>query len=370
MAKIVRDARVLLKRTSTAGEVPIPGIGDDHTTWVGIPSGSSMIYNGEMFVNMVNARTWTRLTGTSIVEHTLFDLGYTPTNTQLMYLANGHVRGSSSMTFNSTTNKMSVTNLNVINLSGTNLTVNGPMKMMNIQYGASPYALLYDNTTSGISYYSLTINASNVSYTNPTYTTVASALDYLLYVTPIGNISVTGVTQFETGSSISSVILSWNVNKIMTSTIITAPSYNSGQLAPTMSGSVTDPHLRTANTTWTITVNDGTNTDTGTSTISFMNKAYWGISSNTSLSNSQIISLTNNILTTTRVRVITVAPSSQYWYYCIPASFGTPTFTIGGIENVPIATTQSFTNASGYSSSYNIYRSEFLLTGSITITIS
>ena len=93
MAKIVRDARVLLKRTTTSGEVPVVGIGDDHTTWIGIPSGSSMIYSGEMFVNMTDSRMWTRMSGTTITEHTLFDPSYIPSDSQVMYLVNGHMMG-------------------------------------------------------------------------------------------------------------------------------------------------------------------------------------------------------------------------------------------------------------------------------------
>lgn len=375
MAKIVRDARVLLKRTSTTGEIPVPGVGDDHTTWVGIASGSSMIYNGEMFLNMADARLWARISGTSISEIPVFDLAYDPTETQLLYMKDGHLTGSPDMTFDSGTNSMNVTNVQVTNLSGTNttitnLTVAGPMEMTNIGYGAAPYALFYNDVTSGVSYFTLNMDAGGISYHNPSYPTVESALDFLLYFLPVGNVSVTTGTLFEIGSSVSSVGLSWNVNKTtMTSTIVTAPSYTSGQLAPTQSGTLTDSNTRTTNTTWTITTNDGTNIDTGIASISFMNKAYWGVSSNTSLSDAQIIALSNNTLTTTRVRSITVTPSNQYWYYCIPVSFGAPTFMIGGIENVPGVTTQTFINASGYSSSYNIYRSVNLLNGSITINI-
>lgn len=66
MTKIVRDSRVLLKRSSTPGDAPVIGSGDDHTTWVGLPLN---IYKGELFLNLVDDRLWVG-TNTGIVEMT------------------------------------------------------------------------------------------------------------------------------------------------------------------------------------------------------------------------------------------------------------------------------------------------------------
>lgn len=70
MTKIVKDARVLLKRSFTTGDVPLPGPNDDHTTW----TNPNQIYEGEYYVNMIDNKSWIRLTGDTMAEMAMYDL--------------------------------------------------------------------------------------------------------------------------------------------------------------------------------------------------------------------------------------------------------------------------------------------------------
>lgn len=69
MTKIVRDARVLIKRSSISGDIPLPGPSDDHTEW----TNNLQIYKGEMFINTTDDKAWIR-TENGIVEVALYNL--------------------------------------------------------------------------------------------------------------------------------------------------------------------------------------------------------------------------------------------------------------------------------------------------------
>ena len=100
MAKIVRDGRVLLRRSTIAGQIPVPGSGDDHTTW----TGSSMIYEGEQFFNLEDVKLWIRSTGntqSSINEIPIYD-ATTPSNQQITYINGTKLAGTSSLKYNGT----------------------------------------------------------------------------------------------------------------------------------------------------------------------------------------------------------------------------------------------------------------------------
>ena len=67
-----------------------------------------------------------------------------------------------------------------------------------------------------------TIDASAVTYHNPSYPTVQAALDKLLYVTPIFTSFTNSVNTVELGSSVPNVLLNWAYNKPMVTQSFTA----------------------------------------------------------------------------------------------------------------------------------------------------
>ena len=64
------------------------------------------------------------------------------------------------------------------------------------------------------------------------------------------------------------------------------------------------------------------------------------------------------------------AGAGKYMFYCFPASYGTPTFNVGGFDGgFELAATIDFTNASGNTTSFVIYKSENANLGSQNIIV-
>lgn len=197
--------------------------------------------------------------------------------------------------------------------------------------------------------------------------TLQDAMDKLLYITP--TVSISGGGNYEIGSSQTSTKLTWTWNKA-----IKTQSLNQGI------GSL-DPALRTytyntsisSDTTFTITGSDGTTTKTASTAVKFLPKRYWGVSANTSLTDAQIIALSSE-LNTSRTQTRTFDCSGgKYFYFAIKTSYCSGIkFKVGGLSfSDMLVETRQFTNASGHTDSYNIYRVNSIQTGSsITVEIS
>lgn len=109
-----------------------------------------------------------------------------------------------------------------------------------------------------------------------------------------------------------------------------------------------------------------------TKSISFLNKAYWGSKPIGAYDSLFINTLSNNTLTNTKNRTITInCQTNEYIYYAIPTSFGSPTFTVGGfVGGFELVDTIDFTNQQGYTTSYAIWKSIQNSLGNTTIVIS
>lgn len=205
-----------------------------------------------------------------------------------------------------------------------------------------------------------TFDASTISYHNVTYNTVEKALDKLLYV-PV-TVGISGGGTYEIGTTINTVNLTWSTNKD-----ITTQSINNGigSLAPEVRNYTHSGQTITSNRTYTITVNDGTQNGTSSTTVAFMYKRYCGTSSNTSLNNSQILALGSEF-SSTRVQNRTFdCTGGTYFYIVYPASWGTATFKVGGLSfSDMILSTQTITNAVGASVLVYVYRVNNIQTGS------
>jgi hypothetical protein len=210
------------------------------------------------------------------------------------------------------------------------------------------------------------VNATQMPYDNPTYQTVATALDALLYV-PLQLTSFSNnINTVEIGGSTTNVVLTWAYNKA-----VTAQSINQGfGSLPVGQRTATDGSTFSTNRTYSLTATDGSTPVNGSTSVTFMQKRYWGTSANTTLNDAQIIALNSEFASSrSQSRIITAA--AEYIYFAYPASFGTASFTVNGLPNTAwTLVTRAFVNASGYSESYNIYRSNNLLTGTYTIVVS
>jgi len=206
---------------------------------------------------------------------------------------------------------------------------------------------------------------ADVTHPNSTYDTVKKALDYLLYSAPLISSFTNNVNIAEIGSTVANVNLNWAVNKTMVS-----QSINNGVGA--IDVGVTTKQLTALNittaTSWALTVTDDVNaTAVKTTSIAFQNKRYWGTSANDVLTNAQILALGSEFATSSVTTKALDASGGKYLYFAVPTSFALDVskFKIGGLSNSDwVKTTISFTNASGYTSSYDVFRSGNLQTGS------
>ena len=214
-------------------------------------------------------------------------------------------------------------------------------------------------------------NALAIVYNNVTYPTVDAALDNLLYVTPNILTFTNNVNAVEIGSTVASTTLTWTIDE---SANLTDQTLNQGiGSVGTIVRNHTHSDSYTTNRTYTLTITDGINPDNANTSVYFRHKRYWGTSTNTLLNDAQIIALSSE-LNTTEVMTKTISPSGEYIYFAWPASWDPSppaTFTVNGLLNTAWSyITRNFTNASGNTSSFRIYRSDNLLTGSYIIAVS
>ena len=146
-------------------------------------------------------------------------------------------------------------------------------------------------------------------------------------------------------------------------------SNNSGTLE-IGSSLVTFTKPLTATTTFTLTATDARNAVASRqSTISFLNGKYYGVSNITDTSKMDtafVKGLTKNLVSGRTGSWSVTANAGQYIYFAVPVSFGTPVFYVGGFRKVK---TFDFQNSSGYTTSYNIYKSTNAGLGITTVEV-
>lgn len=207
------------------------------------------------------------------------------------------------------------------------------------------------------------VDASQVSYINGQITNVQEALDSLLYVNP-SITSFTGGSTLEMGQSVNKINLAWAVNKTIISQSL---NQGIGSLAPNVRSYVYEPaNPITTNTTFTLTVNDGKKSASASTAINFRLKRYWGVSTNTTLTDAQIIGLSSELATARQMTKTFNATGGRYIFIVLPTSWCNGiSFKLNDLafSDFVIETNRAFTNASGYTSNYNVYRVANIQTG-------
>ena len=223
---------------------------------------------------------------------------------------------------------------------------------------------------------SLNLQSQNITYTNDRYTNITNvkeALDYLLY-TPLSiksfNISIDKV--LEKGKIINECVLNWSYNKTIQEQTLTINS----SVIPLSINDSTYSYSNTIsdNTSFTLRAKDERDKIVNsTINIVYYNKIYWGTSSSITYNNSFLLNeLNNSTLSDNINRTIQVnATLNQYIYYAIPSRLGTPVFKVGGFEGgFSKVSTILFTNIYNFTENYDIYRSDNVNLGDITVVIS
>ena len=254
------------------------------------------------------------------------------------------------------------------------------------------------------SYYHLTedeylnfISGGNLTYTNTavmpttvggylagtsfsTPQTLQEMFDGLLYPYQNPVMTVTGAlfTTYEVGEDlpIGSQTLSYSITN--PTNIKTQPPAIGIQTTDIVGATfdVVNPITLSVSGTFDITILAGTTKTTATSaivtlqgtnsqssifndsnTIYWRHKRYWGVDAGTTINDAGILALVGNEFSTTKNKAYSIDGGGKYLYYCYPASWGLATFTVGGLTVIFNLSVQNFTNASGHTESYNVYRS-------------
>ena len=217
-------------------------------------------------------------------------------------------------------------------------------------------------------------NLSDLPYSNPSYpniTNAQQAFDELLYTAPsiISFTSVPSVREYEIGSVIiAPIIFNWSLNKTVVNQVIS-------DIGNIPVGTFTTKYNNSINSnkTFTLTVSDNkNNTATRSITFSFLYPKYYGAVVEPDVyDNDFILNLSGYKLASSRNGTFNVnAGTNEYIYFCIPIKWGTPTFNVGGFDGGFFKVAEiNFTNNSGHTEPYSIWRSDNLSLGSQSVTV-
>ena len=199
------------------------------------------------------------------------------------------------------------------------------------------------------------MTADKVEYINGSITSVQEALDQLLYVMP-SITSFSGGGTYEVGQSISSINFAWALNKAVTSQSI---NQGIGTIDPSARSYAYTPSTPIrSNITYTLTVSDGKNTATKSTSLAFRYKRYWGVSTKDTLTNADVLALSKE-LTTGRTQSRTFNCSGgKYFYFVIPAEFCSGiSFKVGGLAFSDMDVKDiTLTNESGATVACKVYK--------------
>ena len=220
--------------------------------------------------------------------------------------------------------------------------------------------------------------ADAVEYINDaiSVTNVEDALNKLIadyyYVAP----SVTSFTAtpaggtYEIGSTVKAPItFNWNYNKdITTQTLTDCPLVDNTIRTATYNTDIT------TNKTFTLTAGDGKNNVSKNISYSFTNKVWFGSAAEGTYDDAFILGLSTGKLQTNKNGTYTVTVADrEYFFIAMPQSYNNSdilTGKIGGFETeFGKVATVNHTNASGYATNYNIYKSTNASLGAISFII-
>lgn len=199
------------------------------------------------------------------------------------------------------------------------------------------------------------VDAHDVGYqttSDPSIQNVWEALDKLLYVGPSG--TMTGGGTYELGSVVHGVHLTWSFNKAIVSQSL---DHGVGTL-PVDQRSYDFPDDISVSTSFSLTASDGKSGFTISTSVSFQRKAYWGPSPKPTLTNADILALSQAFATSKSKSVSYDCTGKQYPYFCYPVSFGALTdVRVGGLAFSDFSQSiVSLTNASGHTEDYYVTR--------------
>lgn len=169
----------------------------------------------------------------------------------------------------------------------------------------------------------------------------------------------------EIGSTVTDVTLTWAYNKKPKSAKLDNEVLDVNLTTKTLAGQ----SIKT-NKTWTLSATDERDkTVTKTTAVTFLNGVYWGVAENTLNPDTGFVLKLTKGLQANKAKTFTVtAGEGQHIYYALPTRYGEVTFNVGGFDGgFTKVKTIEFTNASGHTESYDIYKSDNANLGKQTV---
>lgn len=174
----------------------------------------------------------------------------------------------------------------------------------------------------------------------------------------------------EKGSTLNELTLKWQLNKEPETILM------NGQVRAdlkTLRSLTLKGMALTADKTFMLQVTDekGKTAQKNTSVV-FQNGVYYGASEiPEEVNNTFILSLSRSLQGSRTKTFSTTSTEDQYIWYAFPSRYGTPVFNVGGFDGgFTKAASISFTNASGYTEEYAVYRSDNSNLGTKTIKVT
>lgn len=211
------------------------------------------------------------------------------------------------------------------------------------------------------------ILVENIEYRHPEYSqieNVKDALNTLLYTDLAIAFSTSQPLINEKGTTLTDVVFNWDYNRdVDTQSIDDVPIHKDSRIYKY-------PTPISTNKNVTLKVNDFVKDYSKSISFKFMNGIYYGVS-NSSTYNSELILGFTKELSESKSKTFTVnAGANQHIFYCIPESYGTPTFSVGGFAGgFNKVATIDFTNSLNYTEKYTIWKSVNANLGSTTVTV-
>lgn len=171
----------------------------------------------------------------------------------------------------------------------------------------------------------------------------------------------------EKGATQTTATVKWATNKTPTSVTVEGESVS----PDTTNKELTGLQI-TAEKEFTVVAADSRGSQTATAVMRFCNGVYTGAAAAPADVDGTFIRTLTKTLQSYKARTFTVnAAAGQYIWYACPAGYGTPVFNVGGFDGgFGKVATLDYTNPSGYTESYQVWRSDNAGLGQTTVNVS
>ena len=190
----------------------------------------------------------------------------------------------------------------------------------------------------------------------------------LLYKPITINSFSNNVNTVEMGRTITTITLNWALSKTPKTLMLNSETLGNSEKTKTLNGLSIK-----SNTTYTLKATDEReHTVTKTTSITFLNGVYYGIAQSDAEINDALLQEFTKKLQGSKGATFTLnAGEGQHIFYAVPSRYGACSFNVGGFDGgFSKVSTFNFTNASGHSENYDVYKSDNANLGNTTVKVS